>query len=327
MASNTILVTGGAGYIGSHACKALAAAGYEPVTYDNLCRGHRSCVKWGPFEDGDILDADRLRAVVEKHKPDAVMHFAALALVGESFDQPDKYHRNNVTGTATLMSVACNAGIRKVVFSGSCAVYGIPDVTPIVENAPLKPINPYGENKLAAEKILSEAETSHGLAWVSLRYFNAAGADPDLETGEKHDPETHIIPNVLKVAAGLEQSVQLHGDDYPTPDGTCIRDYVHVCDIADAHVRALKNLATNNGGHTYNIGTGTGYSVRQVIDAARHVTGRDIRVEAGPRREGDPAILVADAGKIHKDLHWTPRRSALDVQIADAWAWHQKSGF
>ena len=327
MATKTVLVTGGAGYIGSHACKALAKAGYEPVVYDNLYRGHREFVKWGPFEEGDIGNRKRLDAVIALHKPSAVMHFAALALVSESAKAPLPYYDTNVEGTATLATATCAAGINKFIFSGTCAVYGVPDVTPIKEDAILAPINAYGRSKLMAENVLATASAMHNLSHVTLRYFNAAGADPDREIGEKHDPETHIIPNVLKVAAGKSSAVILNGEDYPTPDGTCIRDYVHVTDIADAHVKALQYLDMNPGSHVFNLGTGTGFSVRQVIETAQKVTKKDIPFHIGPRREGDPAILVANANRILRACDWAPEKSSLETQISDAWAWHQKNGF
>ncbi|MBD24966.1 MAG: UDP-glucose 4-epimerase GalE [Candidatus Marinimicrobia bacterium] len=327
MAAKTVLVTGGAGYIGSHACKALANAGYEPVVYDNLYRGHREFVKWGPFEKGDIVNRKRLDAVIAHHKPSAVMHFAALAIVSESVETPLPYYDTNVGGTATVVTAACSAGIKKFIFSGTCAVYGIPNVTPIKESAILAPINAYGRSKLMAENVLATASTAHNLSNVTLRYFNAAGADPDGEIGERHDPETHIIPNVLKVAAGKSSTVVLNGDDYPTPDGTCIRDYVHVTDIANAHVKALQYLDENPGSHVFNLGTGDGFSVRQVIETARKVTKMDIPISIGPRREGDPAILVANASRILEACDWAPEKPSLEVQISDAWTWHQKNGF
>ena len=327
MAAKTILITGGAGYVGSHTCKALVEAGYEPVVYDNLHRGHRELVKWGPFEKGDVGDGDRLHAVIARYKPTAVMHFAALALVGESSADPLAYYRTNVACTTTLVSAICAAGIDKLIFSGTCAVYGIPDVTPISENSLLAPVNPYGRSKLMAERVLTDVGAAHGISFITLRYFNAAGADPEGETGERHDPETHIIPNVLRVAAGESAAVLLNGDDYPTLDGTCIRDYVHVSDIANAHVKALQYLGENSGAHVFNLGTGSGFSVRQVIETAKQVTERDIPVHTGPRREGDPAILVADAGRMRDECGWIPMRSSLETQISDAWAWHQKNGF
>ena len=327
MAAKTVLVTGGAGYIGSHACKALAQAGYEPVVYDNLCRGHRDFVKWGPLEEGDVRDDERLQAVITQHKPSAAMHFAALALVGESAEDPLAYHNTNVSGSANLATALCANGIEKLVFSSSCAVYGIPDSTPIAEDAPLRPINPYGQTKLLAERVLSDARKAHGLSFASLRYFNAAGADPEGEIGERHDPETHIVPNVLKVAAGESPSFLLNGDDYPTPDGTCIRDYIHVSDIADAHVKALHYLGDTPGGHIFNLGTGAGFSVREVVNTAKQVTQKDITIRIGPRREGDPPVLVADARRIQRDIAWSPKHSSLETLISNAWTWHQKNGF
>jgi len=327
MAEKTILVTGGAGYIGSHACKALAQAGYEPVVYDNLCCGHRALVKWGDFEEGDVRDRERLQTVIERYKPSAVMHFAALALVGESMENPLAYYDTNVSGTMTLADAVCVNGIQKWVFSGTCAVYGTPDTMPITESTPLAPINPYGRSKRMAEEVLEDARAARGFSYTVFRYFNAAGADAKGDAGERHDPETHIIPNVLRVAAGESPAVLLNGDDYPTTDGTCIRDYVHVSDIADAHVGALRYMDENPGAHVFNLGTGEGHSVREVIDTAKHVTGRNIQIQVGPRRDGDPPILVADATRIQKEFAWSPKRSSLETLISDAWAWHQKAGF
>lgn len=321
MASKAILVTGGAGYVGSHACKTLAQAGYVPVTYDNLFRGHRELVKWGPLEVGDICDSGRLKDVMARHKPAAVMHFAALAQVGESVREPEKYHRTNVAGTGVLLEAMREASIDKIVVSATAAVYGMPKTTPITEDAPIAPISPYGETKLAMEQIVRAA----GISSVALRYFNAAGADPDAETGEWHEPETHLIPNVLRAATGSGEPLRLFGDDYPTPDGTCIRDYVHVCDIAAAHVAALACMDAHPGAHVFNLGTGTGFSVREVIDTARRVTGRDIPAIVEPRRDGDPAVLVANAMRVRDALGWTPRRS-LEDQVRDAWRWTQESG-
>ncbi len=320
MVDKTILVTGGAGYVGSHACKALAQAGYVPVTYDNLFRGHRELVKWGPLEVGDICDPARLKDVIARHKPVATMHFAAMALVGESVSQPDVYHRVNVEGTSTLLAIMRGAGVDKIVVSGTCAVYGMPKTTPITEDTPIAPISPYGETKLGMERRVSAADVSS----VVLRYFNAAGADPDAETGEWHEPETHLIPNVLN-AATKGETLRLFGDDYPTPDGTCIRDYIHVCDIAAAHVAALAYMDKAPGAHVFNLGTGTGNSVREVIETARRVTGKDIRAVVEKRREGDPAVLVANSSRVQSALGWTPRRS-LEDQVRDAWRWTQKNG-
>jgi len=321
----TILVTGGAGYIGAHACKALAAAGYTPVTYDSLVYGHERAVKWGPFERGDILDAARLAEVMARHKPVAVMHFAAFAYVGESVTDPAKYYRNNVVGTLSLLDTARAHSIDRVVFSSTCATYGIPETVPISEDTPQKPINPYGASKLMIERVLSDYGDAYGLKSVALRYFNAAGADANGEIGESHDPETHLIPLVLDAASGVRPHITILGDDYPTPDGTCIRDYVHVTDIAEAHVRALDNLAGGKLRRAYNLGTGSGFSVAQVIAAAERVTGCKISVVHGARRPGDPAQLLADASLLARELDWKARHSSLDHILETAWRWHQRN--
>jgi UDP-glucose-4-epimerase GalE len=322
--NKTILVTGGAGYVGSHACKALAKAGYTPVAFDNLNTGHRELVKWGPLEVGDICDLEALKIVFARHKPAAVMHFAALTVVSESVAEPARYHRVNTGGTETLLDAMKGAGVRKLIVSGTCAVYGLPKDNPITENTTIAPINPYGESKHAMERRVAAAGDRDGLSWVVLRYFNAAGADPEGETGEWHEPETHLIPNILRAAAGVGEPLKMFGDDYPTPDGTCIRDYVHVNDIAAAHVAALDYLDKHPGGHIFNLGTGTGYSVRQVIDAARAVTGINIEIAIHARRPGDSAVLVADATRVKAALNWSPRATLHD-QVKDAWTWVQKN--
>ena len=278
----TVLVTGGAGYIGSHTCKLLRKAGYQPVVYDDLIYGHRNFAKWGPFEEGDIADVRRLYEVLDKYRPDAVLHFAAFAYVGESVEDPAKYYRNNVIGSITLLEAVHRAGIEKFVFSSTCATYGIPKEIPISEDHPRHPINPYGRSKLMIENILEDFNKAYGIRSISLRYFNAAGADPDCEIGEDHTPETHLIPLVLDVAAGKRSHVCIHGDDYDTPDGTCIRDYVHVSDLADAHVLALQALEAGRGNDAFNLGNGQGFSVREIIDAAEKVTGKSIKSIAGP---------------------------------------------
>lgn len=296
-----ILVTGGAGYIGSHACKALAKAGHTPITYDNLVYGHRWAVKWGPLEEGDIADRDRLSEVIAKYQPVAVMHFAAYAYVGESVQDPGKYYRNNVAGTLTLLEVMRDLGIDKFIFSSTCATYGIPESVPIREDHPQRPINPYGASKLMIERMLQDFDVAHGLRSISLRYFNAAGADPDGEIGEAHDPETHLIPLVLDAAAGKRTAITVFGDDYETPDGTCIRDYIHVADLADAHVLALKALEDGAKTTAYNLGNGHGFSVKEVIETAERVAGKTVPVEIGQRRPGDPAKLVGDSTRIRSE--------------------------
>jgi UDP-arabinose 4-epimerase len=315
-----ILVTGGAGYIGSHACKALAAKGFVPVTYDNLSRGNRWAVKWGPFENGDIADPQRLRAVLEKYHPVAVMHFAAYAYVGESVQQPLLYYQNNFAATAVLLRTVLDFRCIPVVFSSSCASYGVPEHVPIPEDHPQRPINPYGHSKLFVERMLADLHLACGLPWMALRYFNAAGADPDGEIGEAHDPETHLIPLVL-AAARTRLPVRIFGTDYDTRDGTCVRDYVHVSDIADAHVRALDHLLKERKSCALNLANASGYSVREVIATAEKVCGNRIRVEIAPRRPGDPPTLIGNATRARSLLGWQPRRSDLEMQIRDSWNW------
>jgi UDP-glucose-4-epimerase GalE len=318
-----VLVTGGAGYIGSHACKALARRGFEPITYDNLSRGNRWAMKWGPLEEGEIADVTRLRAVLDRYQPVAVMHFAAFAYVGESVEQPLLYYQNNVGGSAALFHAVIETRTIPVVFSSTCATYGVPEKVPIPEEHPQRPINPYGSSKLMVERILADLGHAHGLRSIALRYFNAAGADPDGDIGEAHDPEPHLIPRVL-AAARDETAVTVYGDDYETTDGTCIRDYIHVADIADAHVRALEYLLSGGSSCALNLANAQGYSVMDVIQVAQRVSGKAIRVEMAPRRPGDPPVLVGAADRARAMLGWAPRRSALDVQIADAWKWMQK---
>lgn len=317
----TVLVTGGAGYVGSHACKALARAGHVPVTYDSLIRGHRELVKWGPLETGDLHDAARLREVMRAHRPHVVMHFASFMSIAESIAQPDLYDHNIVAGTRTLVETMTAEGLTTLVVSSSASVYGTPRYLPIPEGAPCIPVNPYGAAKLRMEEYLAQAGKDHGLRWVSLRYFNAAGADPDGEAGEWHEPEDHLIPLVLDAALGKREAIHINGDDYSTPDGTCVRDYVHVQDLAEAHLLAWRYAIGNGGGAAFNLGTGRGASVREVVDTARAVTGRKIPTITGPRRPGDPAALVADASRAKSILGWVPRRSDLASEIADAWAW------
>lgn len=318
-----ILVTGGAGYIGSHACKALSEAGYTPIVYDSLVYGHSWAVRWGPLEIGDIADRIRLDAVIERYKPMAVLHFAAFAYVGESVQDPGKYYRNNVVGSLTLLEAMRDHRINKFIFSSSCASYGIPKAVPISENHPQNPINPYGMSKLMVEKMLQDFDVAYGLRSISLRYFNAAGADEYGEIGELHTPETHLIPLVLDAAAGKRPIITIYGDDYETPDGTCVRDYIHVTDLAEAHVLALKALLVGAKTSQYNLGNGRGFSVREIVETAEKVTGRAIPFEIGARREGDPAHLVGDATMAKKVLNWSPRYTDLTQIIESAWAWHR----
>ncbi len=321
----SILVTGGAGYVGSHACKALAAAGHTPVVYDNLGRGHRELVRWGPLEVGDLRDAARLDEVLARHRPAAVMHFAAFAYVGESVQDPGLYYRNNVGGTLELLEAMRRAGVGALVFSSTCATYGIPERMPIGEDTPQRPINPYGSTKLVIERVLADFDAAYGLRSVSLRYFNAAGCDPDGETGEIHDPETHIIPRVLMAATGELPQVDIFGTDYPTPDGTCLRDYVHVADLARGHVQALEYLQRGGATTAINLGTGRAFSVREVIAAAEQVTGRRIPVREAARRAGDPPVLVADARRARATLGFVPWFTEIAPIVETAWRWHTRS--
>ena len=319
-----ILVTGGAGYIGSHACKALAGKGYTPVTYDSLVTGHEAAVQWGPFEKGDILDRDRLDELILEYRPSAIMHFAAFASVGESMSDPGKYYRNNVTGSLNLLEAARDHDVERVVLSSTCATYGTPEAPLISEDTPQRPINPYGTSKRMVELLLADFEAAHGIKWASLRYFNAAGADPDNRIGECHDPETHLIPLALDAASGRRSGLTIHGTDYDTADGTCIRDYIHVSDLADAHVLALAALEAGAHSDAYNLGNGRGFSVREVIDCIEKVTGIRVPHKNGPRRRGDPSHLVADASKARQHLGWVPNFPELDEIVSTAWAWHQR---
>lgn len=319
-----ILVTGGAGYIGSHACKALAKAGYTPVTYDNLVHGHEWAVKWGPLETGDISDRNRLEAVIKQYQPKAVMHFAAYAYVGESVKDPGKYYRNNVAGTLTLLEAMRDLGVDKLIFSSTCATYGTPEQVPISEDHPQRPINPYGMSKLMIEKVLQDFDSAHGLRSISLRYFNAAGADPDAEIGECHEPETHLLPLVFDAAVRKRPSLAIFGDDYDTPDGTCVRDYIHVTDLADAHVLALRELDNGVDTAAYNLGNGNGFSVREVIEVVQQVTDLDVPFEIRERRAGDPAQLVGDARRASEALNWSPRLVSLQQIVQTAWVWYKK---
>ena len=314
-----ILVVGGAGYIGSVCAELLLDEGHEVAIFDNLSEGHRSAVDPRvKFFEGDLADAARVGSTITQTKSEAVMHFAASALVGESMQNPSKYFRNNVANGLNLLDAMAASGVCRLIFSSTCAIFGPPDRLPIYETLPQKPINPYGESKLAFEKILRWYDQIHGLRFVSLRYFNAAGASEKF--GEDHRVETHLIPNVLKVALGQKPHVEIFGTDYETPDGTCIRDYIHIVDLARAHILALDSPQSE----FYNLGTGGGASVREVIDACRNVTGRKIDIVEKPRRPGDPPRLVASSEKIKRDLGWQPQFQALDRIIESAWKWHQK---
>lgn len=317
-----ILVTGGAGYIGSHTCKTLRAEGFEPVVFDNLSTGHRELVKWGPLVEGDILDKAAIGRALETWKPQAVVHFAGSAYVGESVYEPAKYYRNNVVGSLTLAQCLVDAKIDKFVFSSSCATYGVPQFVPIAEDSPQQPINPYGRTKLIVERMLDEFDVAYGLRSICLRYFNACGADADGETGEIHDPEPHLIPRAMFAALGDIKDFQIYGSDYPTPDGSPIRDYIHVNDLAAGHVSAVRRLLGGAPSGKFNLGIGQGYSVKEVIAEIERITGRPVPHSVGPRRAGDPPSLIADAGRARQVLDFQPRWSNLQTIVDTAWRWH-----
>ncbi len=320
-----ILVIGGAGYIGSHMCKYLSKAGYNPVVLDNLSSGHREAVKWGPLIEGSMEDQKLLKHVFSEYAISAVMHFAAFIDVGESVEHPCKYYQNNVAATINLLQYMIEANIHNFIFSSSAAVYGEPVENPITETHPLQPINPYGRTKLMVEQLLDDFQKAYDLNYVSLRYFNAAGADPDGELGEDHHPETHLIPLVLQAATGIRKDIKIFGDDYSTKDGTCLRDYIHIYDLAQAHLLALDQLINGGSGGVYNLGNGGGYSVKEVIETARKVSDRPILLEVINRRPGDPAILVGSSKKAVQELGWRPRFPELEVIIEHAWNWHRNN--
>lgn len=319
---DSVLITGGAGYIGSHICKALAKAGYRPITYDNLVHGHRWAVRWGPLETGDLLDQARLGHVFDRYRPLAVVHCAAFAYVGESMINPEKYYQNNVAGSLSLLQVS-RRHLTPIVFSSSCATYGIPDRLPITECTQQQPINPYGATKLMVERMITDFGQAYGSPFAILRYFNVGGADADGKIGEDHTPETHLIPLVIDAASGRGSPITIFGADYDTPDGTCIRDYVHVSDLADAHVRAVQRLLAGGSPDAFNLGIGRGFSVREVVSAVERIAGRMVPVTMSSRRPGDPPALVSDATKAHKELSWKASYDELDAIIRTAWAWHQ----
>ncbi|GEO80573.1 UDP-glucose 4-epimerase GalE [Pararhodospirillum oryzae] len=322
MHARAVLVTGGAGYIGSHVCKALAEAGWTPVAYDNLSNGHAWAVRWGPLEKGDIRDRDRLRAVVATHRPDAVLHFAGRIEVGESLKAPLEFYDVNVSGTLTLLDVMVEAGIQALVFSSTAATYGVLESTPAPETHPCDPINPYGRSKLVAERMIADVGAATGMGWTSLRYFNAAGADPQGAIGEAHRNETHLIPLAIEAALGERGVFSVFGRDYPTPDGSCIRDFIHVSYLAQAHVLALKRLLDGGASTTFNLGTGLGASVLDVLCCLETVAGVPVPTEYRESRAGDPPALVGDPSRAKTALSWTPCRSDLTSIIADAWRWH-----
>ena len=319
-----VVVTGGAGYIGSHTCKELAKAGIEVITFDNLSTGHKNFVKWGPFEQGELADKSRLLQVFDKYKPDGVIHFAASAYVGKSVSDPGSYFRNNVVGTLSLLEAMRDGGIKNIVVSSTCAVYGIPKKLPISEETPHNPISPYGASKMFMERMLPDFEVAHGIKWTALRYFNACGADPEGEIGESHDPETHLIPRVLMAIKGDVPHLEVFGDDYPTPDGTCQRDYIHVKDLAIAHVAALTYLIEGGNSDALNLGTGKAYSIRAILDAAQKATGKVVPYKLCPRRPGDPPVLVASVERARDTLNWQPKYSDLETILGTSWNWHTK---
>ena len=326
MSKQTILVTGGAGYIGSHAVKALQQVGYEVLILDNLVYGHQDIAETLGAEliVGDTNDRNLVDKLFSDRQISAVMHFAAYAYVGESVSQPDKYYRNNVVGTLSLLEAMVAANIKIVVFSSTCASYGVPKQTPITEDHPQAPINPYGATKLMVERILQDFDVAYGLKSVIFRYFNAAGADPNGAIGEDHNPETHLIPLVLQTALGKREAITVFGSDYATADGTCIRDYIHVSDLAEAHVLGLQYLLNGNKSEIFNLGNGNGFSVKEVIDAAKQITGKPINVVYGDRRAGDPPALVGSSEKVRTVLNWQPKYADINLILQHAWQWHQK---
>lgn len=320
--AKTVFVTGGAGYVGSHCCKAFAHAGWNVVVYDNLSRGWRDFVKWGPLIEGDILDYEALSSAMAQVAPDVVAHFAAVAYVGESVVDPGRYYLTNTSGSLNVLRAMQQTGVESIVFSSSCTTYGVPAVTPITEDHPQAPISPYGWSKLVVEQMLKDFGVAHGLRSVALRYFNASGADPDGEIGERHEPETHLIPLAIRAALSSDYELSVFGGDFETEDGTCVRDYVHVSDLASGHLRALDYLARGGASDVFNLGTGIGTSVQNITDAVQRVTGRSVRRAIGPRRPGDPATLVASPIKARKVLDWKPERSDIDSIIRDACQWY-----
>lgn len=318
-----IFIAGGAGYIGAHVNKMLYERDYKTLIYDNLIYGHRKFVKWGEFILGDLCNKDQIRLCFEKYPITSVMHFSAYTYVGESVLDPGKYYNNNLLNTIHLLDVMREFGVRYFILSSSCAVYGVPNKIPITENHPYSPINPYGRSKLMCEEILQDYDKAYDIKHVNLRYFNAAGADPIGEIGELHEPETHLIPLVIYAAMQLRKDIKIFGDDYPTEDGTCIRDYIHVNDLADAHIKALEYLKKTDKSDSFNLGNGNGYSVLDIVDTVKQITGKDFKVVKTHRREGDPAVLISGSDKARKVLGWSPRYKDIDQIIETAWNWHR----
>lgn len=321
-----ILVVGGAGYIGSHMAKMLVQIGYEVLVLDNISTGFRDAVRYGCLIEGDLADQTLLEDLFRTHSIDAVIHFAALSQVGESVREPARYYRNNVANTQNLLDAMLRHGVKRFIFSSTAALFGEPEYTPIDERHPQRPINPYGRSKRIVEEMLADYNQAHRLRYVSLRYFNAAGSDPDGELGERHDPESHLIPLVLQAASGRRGKIAIYGNDYQTPDGTCIRDYIHVWDLCSAHLLALEQLLADGGNATYNLGNGKGFSVQEVVDTARRVTGKAIQMEMQERRAGDPAVLVADSQKARRELGWQSHFADLETIIGHAWMWERRKG-
>ncbi len=322
-----ILVVGGAGYIGSHTNKELNRRGYQTLIYDNLVYGHKESVKWGKLEVGDLAEEEHLERIFQENPIDAVLHFAAYAYVGESVAKPAKYYKNNVCNTIQLLDIMRKYQVNHIIFSSTCATYGVPDKMPITEDMPQKPVNPYGATKWMVERILEDYRKAYGINYCCLRYFNAAGADPEGELGESHMPETHLIPLILDAASGKRESISIFGTDYPTKDGTCVRDYIHVSDLADAHIRALEYLIKGGESSCFNLGNGNGDSVRHVIEVAKQVTGREIKVKEEKRRAGDPPILIGSAKKAAKVLGWEPRYAEIETIMEHAWKWHENKEY
>ncbi len=319
-----ILIVGGAGYIGSHVNKLLNESGYETIILDNLSYGHKEAVQWGTLEECDIKNIDDIDKIFTKYDIDAVMHFSSFIEVGESVTNPEKYYTNNVVNTMNLLKVMLKHNVKKFIFSSTCATYGVPQKIPLTEDHPQNPINPYGWTKLMVERILKDYDTAYGLKSIILRYFNASGADESGLIGENHNPESHLIPLILDAAIGKREDIKIYGTDYDTPDGTCIRDYIHVNDLADAHIKALEYLNENNTSNEFNLGNGKGFSVREVIESVKKVTGRQFKVSETPRREGDPAVLIGSAQKAKDLLGWNPQYVQIDQIVETAWNWHQK---